>query len=108
VLEVSAAGYQTAESNAIAVVNKQVVFMNVGIAPAVSGAGPIIAKGRNSFSRGMATLYDMNGRIVWRGATVDGRIQVPASVSTKGIVLIAKITNPGGISSRRVCRVLGK
>lgn len=108
VLEVSSPGYQTAESNVVAVVNKKVLMVNIGIAPVPSGVVPIVAKRKNILAHGMTTFYDMNGRIVWRGETVDGRIQIPASIPTKGIVLIAKVTNPEGISTSRVCRGLGK
>jgi hypothetical protein len=107
-LEVAFTGYQTAISNNVKVVNKEVVNVNIGVAPVLSGVVPVVAKGNNSLDRGMVALYDMKGRIIWRGATKDGRIQVPASVATRGTVLIAEVKNATGISTSRVCRVFVK
>lgn len=107
-LEVSAAGYQTAESGAIAVVNKTLVNADVGLAPTLLGVVPLFAHGRTPSAGGMVTLYDVKGRIVWRGATVDGRIQVPESLMAKGIVFIAEVRNAAGISTSRICRVSAK
>jgi hypothetical protein len=107
-LEVACTGYQAAVSNNVSVVSKKVVNVTIGVAPVPSGVVPAIAMGKTSRDRGMVALYDMKGRVIWRGETRDGRIQVPLSVSARGTVFVTEVKNAAGISTRRVSSIFVK
>jgi hypothetical protein len=64
--------------------------------------------GKTSRDRGMVALYDMKGRVIWRGETRDGRIQVPLSVAARGSILLAEVKTVAGISTRRVSSIFVK
>ena len=107
-LEVASIGFQAAVSNNVSVVSKKIVNVTIGVAPVPSGLVPAIAMNKNPLDRGMVALYDLKGRIIWRGATRDGRIQVPPSVAAQGTVFITEVKNAAGISTRRVSSIFVK
>lgn len=107
-LQVISTGYQAIVLNNIRVVNKEVINLDIGVAPVLSSVAPSVTMDRKSLDCGMVALYDLKGRIIWCGATKGGRIHVPASVAERGTVFVAMEKNVARNSTGRVCRVFLK